>query len=475
MTGQPTSAAKASTPAAVGRPPSAGTGCPARRAAPASRACPGRRRGPRAAGGAGPRSPRARRGPPVGTCSWSKVTTSQCWAKSRTAPDVGVVPDRRRGDDERGRGDVGLGEDAEGEAQLGGRTGTHPGELAAADDADDGEAPGGSGRRGHPARISGPRLYDARVPSPLTDLLDRLRGAITVLYREMIKFGVVGAAAFVIDLGGANLLWHTVLPHKVTTAKIISGAVATAFAWAGNRQWTFRHRRSRPVHHELFLFFLVNGIALGDLRRRPRLLALLARLHEHAGGQHRLDPRDRARHALPVLGLPPLRLRRGADRGAAGAAAAGLAASVCRRGGIPVRPQSSASDRKRAKTAGWALMSSSRPPLDSARSRARVRPRPEPVEETDRSKMCGAMAAGRRRPGRSPRRRPRARSAGRRPRPSRGRGRGSSRGASRGSGRAPPASSGPAGLARRGRGRSGGRARRRAATPAGGRRAPSRG
>ncbi len=99
--------------------------------------------------------------------------------------------------------------------------------------------------------------------SPLTDLLDRLRGTITALYREMIKFGVVGAAAFVVDLGGANLLWHTALPDKVTTAKIISGAVATAFAWAGNRQWTFRHRRSRPVHHELFLFFLVNGIALG--------------------------------------------------------------------------------------------------------------------------------------------------------------------------------------------------------------------
>ena len=98
--------------------------------------------------------------------------------------------------------------------------------------------------------------------SPLIGLLDRLRGAITVLYREMIKFGVVGAIAFVIDLGGANLLWHTVLPDKVTTAKIISGAVATGFAWLGNRQWTFRHRRSRPVHHELVLFFVVNGIAL---------------------------------------------------------------------------------------------------------------------------------------------------------------------------------------------------------------------
>ncbi len=84
-----------------------------------------------------------------------------------------------------------------------------------------------------------------------------------VIYREMIKFGVVGLIAFVIDIGLANLLWHTVLSDKVTTAKIISGAVATLFAWFGNRQWTFRHRRSRPAHHEVALFFGVNAIALG--------------------------------------------------------------------------------------------------------------------------------------------------------------------------------------------------------------------
>lgn len=94
-------------------------------------------------------------------------------------------------------------------------------------------------------------------------LLDALRGALDVLYREMIKFGVVGAVAFVVDLGLANLLWHTVLEDKVTTAKIISGAAATLVAWAGNRQWTFRHRRSRPVHHEVGLFFGVNVVALG--------------------------------------------------------------------------------------------------------------------------------------------------------------------------------------------------------------------
>ena len=94
-------------------------------------------------------------------------------------------------------------------------------------------------------------------------LVQRVRGAMDVIYREMIKFGVVGLLAFVIDLGLANLLWQTVLSDKVTTAKIISGAVATLFSWVGNRQWTFRHRRSRPAHHEVVLFFGVNFVALG--------------------------------------------------------------------------------------------------------------------------------------------------------------------------------------------------------------------
>jgi putative flippase GtrA len=96
----------------------------------------------------------------------------------------------------------------------------------------------------------------------LSRLIDRARGAMDVIYREMIKFGVVGLMAFVIDIGLANLLWHTVLSDKVTTAKIISGIVATLFSWVGNRQWTFRHRRSRPAHHEVLLFFGVNGVAL---------------------------------------------------------------------------------------------------------------------------------------------------------------------------------------------------------------------
>ena len=52
------------------------------------------------------------------------------------------------------------------------------------------------------------------------------------------------------------------LEGKPTTARIVSGVAATLFAWFGNRSWTFAHRRSRPVAHEVSLFFLVNGVAL---------------------------------------------------------------------------------------------------------------------------------------------------------------------------------------------------------------------
>ena len=116
-----------------------------------------------------------------------------------------------------------------------------------------------------------PRLLD-HSPS----LLDRARGALDVLVREMLKFGLVGAVAFVIDLGGYNLLVFGpnllgmlgegdtagVLSDKPLTARIISASAATLVAWLGNRLWTFRRRRNRPAHHELGLFVLFNVAAM---------------------------------------------------------------------------------------------------------------------------------------------------------------------------------------------------------------------
>lgn len=98
--------------------------------------------------------------------------------------------------------------------------------------------------------------------TPTGGLLDRLRGAIDVLYREAIKFGVIGLLAFVVDMGTFNILRRTLLEEKPTAAVIVSASVATAFAWVGNRTWTFRHRRNRPVHHEAALFAGTNGVAL---------------------------------------------------------------------------------------------------------------------------------------------------------------------------------------------------------------------
>lgn len=93
-------------------------------------------------------------------------------------------------------------------------------------------------------------------------LLDRVRDLFGIFGRELAKFGVIGAVGFVIDTGLFNLLLLTVLEGKPTTSKIISGIVATTWAWVGNRLWTFRHRRNRPAHHEAILFFVVNGIGL---------------------------------------------------------------------------------------------------------------------------------------------------------------------------------------------------------------------
>ena len=99
---------------------------------------------------------------------------------------------------------------------------------------------------------------------------------IDVLIREMLKFGVVGAVAFVIDLGGYNLLVFGphllgmigegdttgLLSGKPITARIITATVATLVAWIGNRLWTFRHRRNRRAAHELGLFVGFNLVAM---------------------------------------------------------------------------------------------------------------------------------------------------------------------------------------------------------------------
>jgi putative flippase GtrA len=111
------------------------------------------------------------------------------------------------------------------------------------------------------------RRYAHLVPADHPSLLGRLREAIDVLIREMVKFGVVGAVALVVDVGVFNALrysgGHGPLYDKPLSAKVISVALATLTAWAGNRYWTFRHRRRTAMHHELALFVLFNVVGMG--------------------------------------------------------------------------------------------------------------------------------------------------------------------------------------------------------------------
>ncbi|MGL4173613.1 MAG: GtrA family protein [Actinomycetota bacterium] len=103
----------------------------------------------------------------------------------------------------------------------------------------------------------------------ISALIDRARTALNVVVREVIKFGAVGAIAFVVDIGLFNLLRFGVgdggpLEGKPLTAKVISAGAATVVAWLGNRLWTFRHRRRIRAAHEftLFVVFNVAGMAI---------------------------------------------------------------------------------------------------------------------------------------------------------------------------------------------------------------------
>ena len=85
------------------------------------------------------------------------------------------------------------------------------------------------------------------------------------LRHELGKFFSVGAIAYVVGVGGFNLLVHidnAPLSNKPLTGSIVSGVISILVAYAGNRNWTWRDRQRTGAKREVSLFFLINGIAL---------------------------------------------------------------------------------------------------------------------------------------------------------------------------------------------------------------------
>ncbi|WP_081903702.1 GtrA family protein [Microbispora rosea] len=92
-------------------------------------------------------------------------------------------------------------------------------------------------------------------------LLRRAYERFAALIHELIKFGLVGAIAFVIDFGGTNLLRFGVGMGPLFS-KVVATIVAATFAYLGNRFWTYRHREQSGLAREYVLFFVLNGFGL---------------------------------------------------------------------------------------------------------------------------------------------------------------------------------------------------------------------
>jgi putative flippase GtrA len=100
---------------------------------------------------------------------------------------------------------------------------------------------------------------------------------------RFIKFLVVGTFGAVVDFGIANVLTHFFGMQLVYAGTIsFTCAVISNFIW--NRYWTYPESRSRQLHQQLGMFFLVNiaGVAI----RIPILRFAEPPLRDMVAGAH---------------------------------------------------------------------------------------------------------------------------------------------------------------------------------------------
>ena len=94
----------------------------------------------------------------------------------------------------------------------------------------------------------------------------KLNNLIANFRNELGKFGVIGSIAFLIDLIIFNFLRFAggegVLFDRPLTAKVLSVLVATTFAFAGNRHWTFKERSRSTIRRQYTMFFVFNVIGM---------------------------------------------------------------------------------------------------------------------------------------------------------------------------------------------------------------------
>ncbi|MEV7202132.1 GtrA family protein [Streptomyces griseoluteus] len=93
--------------------------------------------------------------------------------------------------------------------------------------------------------------------------MERRSSGLQRLAREVAKFGAVGGAGVLVNLGVFNLVRH-VSGLPVVRASVIATIVAIVFNYLGFRYWTYRDRDrgGRPRELMLFLVFSVIGLVI---------------------------------------------------------------------------------------------------------------------------------------------------------------------------------------------------------------------
>src|SRR3954453_1428560 len=89
-------------------------------------------------------------------------------------------------------------------------------------------------------------------------LRDYIRGSWRILLKELSAFGLVGAVAFVIDVG----LFAALASFGALKAKAVSMVASTTVAYVGNRYLSFSHRARSSIGRETSFFFGINLITL---------------------------------------------------------------------------------------------------------------------------------------------------------------------------------------------------------------------
>ena len=109
--------------------------------------------------------------------------------------------------------------------------------------------------------MSGARLTDTREELSQLSLIRDTYLRFQVLVHEIAKFGVVGAAGFVVQLGVQNALYPG---HHIgaLTAVLMASVIATTVTFLGNRYWAFKHRKGKGIAHETVLFIVFNVLGM---------------------------------------------------------------------------------------------------------------------------------------------------------------------------------------------------------------------